>query len=73
MMPFYREQNDTAEWRTMSYLYMCRLSGPSRLEEEGPDMLGSEVTAARLKGLEWSKTETAMDALVLAPENPSYW
>lgn len=57
----------------MLYLYMCRLSGPSRLEEEGPDVPGSEVTAARLKGFEWSKTETAMDALVLAPENTSCW
>ena len=54
------------------YLYMCRLSGPSRLDEEGPDDdddEGSEVTAPRLKGFEWSKTETAMDARVLAPEH----
>ena len=52
------------------YLYMCRLSGPSRLDEDGPDGdKGSEVTVPRLKGFEWSKTETAMDARVLAPEH----
>lgn len=34
------------------WLYMCRLSGPSRLDEDGPDVVGSEVTAPRLKGLE---------------------
>lgn len=32
------------------YLYMCRLSGPSRLQEDGPDAAGSEVTASRLNG-----------------------
>jgi len=47
---------------------MCRLSGPSLLNEEGPDVVGSEVTPPPLKGVEWSKTETAMEALVLAPE-----
>ena len=48
---------------------MCRLSGPNRLEEDGPDAAGSEVRAPRLKGCEWSKAETAMDARVLAPEH----
>lgn len=50
------------------YLYMCRLSGPSRLDEDGPEEAESEGGAPSLKGLE-SKAETAMDARVLAPGN----
>ena len=52
-------------------LYMCRLRGPSRLQDEGPEAAGAPapepLPEARLKGLEWSKRETAMEALVLAP------
>lgn len=38
--------------RCVLYLYMCRLSGPSRLDEDGPDEAGSGVTGPRLNGLE---------------------
>lgn len=38
--------------RCVLYLYMCRLSGPSRLDEDGPGEAESEVTAPRLNGLE---------------------
>ena len=52
-------------------LYMCRLRGPRRLHDEGPEAAGAPAPElfpeARLKGLEWSKRETAMEALVLAP------
>lgn len=51
------------------YLYRCRLSGPSRLDEDQPEGAKLELTAPRLKGLEWSKAETAMEARVLAPEH----
>lgn len=57
-----------AAQQTVLYLYMCRLSGPSRLDDTRPEGAGSEVTAPGLNGLEWSKVETAMDARVLAPE-----
>lgn len=53
-------------------LYMCRLRGPRSVEEGGPPATGGPLTdvltdAARLKGLEWSNSDTAMDARVLAP------
>lgn len=54
-------------------LYMCRLRGPRSVEEGGPPAawgpLFTDVLtdAARLKGLEWSKSDTAIDARVLAP------
>lgn len=53
-------------------MYMCRLRGPSSEEEGGPPAAWGPLTdvltdAARLKGLEWSKSDTAMDARVLAP------
>lgn len=54
--------------RLVLYLYMCRLSGPSRPDDTRPEGAGSEVTAPGLNGLEWSKVETAIDARVLAPE-----
>lgn len=54
-------------------LYMCRLRGPSSVDEGGPPatwgppLIAVFIDAARLKGLEWSNSDTAMDALVLAP------
>lgn len=54
-------------------LYMCRLRGPSSVEEGGPPaawgpLLTDVFTdAALLKGLEWSKSDTAIDARVRAP------
>lgn len=56
----------------VSYLYMCRLRGPSRVQDEGPEAAGPELTdglftAVRLNGLEWSNKETAIEARVLAP------
>lgn len=52
-------------------LYICRFKGPSSVDEEGPPDTGGPLTgaftAARLNGFEWSKSETAMEALVLAP------
>lgn len=57
--------------RRLWLLYMCRLRGPSNVEEGGPpdpgDPLAGALTAALLNGFEWSNRETAMDALVLAP------
>lgn len=69
----YKTSTRTFDSRTgKSHLYMCRLSGPSRLAEDGPNAAGSEVTVPLLKGFEWSKTETAMDARVLAPKGPNH-
>lgn len=52
-------------------LYICRFKGPNSVEEEGPPATGGPLTgvltAARLNGFEWSNSDTAMDALVLAP------
>lgn len=68
-------QDRTRWWRVglrsrliVLYLYMCRLSDPSRPDDTKPEGVGSEVTAPGLNGFEWSKVETAMDARVLAPE-----
>lgn len=62
-----KEREELTDLQVGCYLNMCRLSGPSRLEEDGPDAGGS-AGAPLLKGWAWSKAETAMEARVLAPE-----